>query len=138
MTPFASLSLLPSRAQVTCLQQGRVAALSDSSASLALVNPDEPYELLTKPHGHGDVHALMHRSGLAARWERLGVHWLYFLQDSSTSYFSHHLASLGAAIQMKLDAAFVAAPRLPKMAIGILATLTHATTGAVRPPSPSP
>jgi UDP-sugar pyrophosphorylase len=39
-----------------------VPCLSDSDASLAL-DPSDPCALLTKPHGHGDVHALLHASG---------------------------------------------------------------------------
>jgi len=37
---------------------------------------------VTKPHGHGDVHALLHRSGIATRWLREGRKWVMFLQDS--------------------------------------------------------
>ena len=66
--------------QVSLIQQQRVAALADESGALAA---DGPYAVLTKPHGHGDVHSLLHTSGLAARWRREGVRWLLFLQDSS-------------------------------------------------------
>lgn len=125
-----------SSTQVTCLKQGRVAALKDDHGALArrdFEGNEDPYTVLTKPHGHGDVHALMHASGLARRWEREGVHWLYFIQDSSTTYFCHHLASLGAACDLSLDCCFVATPRAPKMALGILATMVRNTDGKVAP-----
>lgn len=51
----------------------------DSSASLAL-DPDDPYSILTKPHGHGDVHALMHSSGTARSWKEEGCEWVVFMQ----------------------------------------------------------
>ena len=34
----------------------------------------------TKPHGHGDVHALLHSSGLAAKWKKSGLKWVCFFQ----------------------------------------------------------
>ena len=45
--------------QVTLLLQQRVAALVDDDARFAAAGK---YELLTKPHGHGDVHVLLHRA----------------------------------------------------------------------------
>jgi hypothetical protein len=119
-----------SAAQVSCLMQGRVAAIADDTGALAARSP---YTLLTKPHGHGDVHSLLHASGLASRWAREGVHWLYFMQDSSTTYWHHHLASLGVALELQLDCCFVATPRTPKMALGILATMTRSEDGLVAP-----
>lgn len=37
-------------------------------------------QLLTKPHGHGDVHFLMHSSGTAKRWLESGIRWIMFFQ----------------------------------------------------------
>ena len=120
-----------SPSQVTLLQQQNVGALADASGALAQP-ADDPYRVLTKPHGHGDVHALLHTSGLAARWAREGVRWLFLLQDSSALYFSHYLASLGVAASRGLEVAFVATPRRAKMALGMLATMTHAKSGTTR------
>ena len=36
----------------------------------------------TKPHGHGDVHALLHSSGLAKKWQAEGFKWVCFFQVS--------------------------------------------------------
>jgi len=36
----------------------------------------------TKPHGHGDVHALLHASGLAKKWQKEGFKWVCFFQVS--------------------------------------------------------
>jgi hypothetical protein len=44
--------------------QEKVACLSDNDAHLAL-DPKDPFSVQTKPHGHGDVHMLLHSSGLA-------------------------------------------------------------------------
>eukprot|EP01036_Dinobryon_divergens_P053155 gene53155-71061_t len=48
--------------QITLIKQEKVAALSDNDARISQIGP---YEIDAKPHGHGDVHALMHSSGLA-------------------------------------------------------------------------
>eukprot|EP00967_Tisochrysis_lutea_P096177 scaffold140698_cov33-Tisochrysis_lutea.AAC.4 len=82
--------------QVSLLQQQKVPALGDASASF-VVDPKDKFTLLTKPHGHGDVHALLHSSGTAARWLREGRRWLMFLQDSSTNYLATFLAALGVS-----------------------------------------
>ena len=51
-------------AQVTLLKQQKVAALADAQARFAAAGP---YAVQAKPHGHGDLHALLHASGIAAR-----------------------------------------------------------------------
>ena len=61
---LGGLGLDPSQLHV--LRQEKVPCLVDSAARLA-THPSDRYALLTKPHGHGDVHALLHTSGLAAR-----------------------------------------------------------------------
>jgi UDP-sugar pyrophosphorylase len=57
--------------QITLLQQEKVASLIDNTARIAS-NPDDPFEILTKPHGHGDVHYLLHTSALAQHWLEQG------------------------------------------------------------------
>ena len=52
-------------AQVTLLKQEKVAALGDSDARLALKG-GSPFEMATKPHGHGDLRSL-ERIGLKPR-----------------------------------------------------------------------
>ena len=114
--------------QVTLLLQQRVAALVDDDARFAAAGK---YELLTKPHGHGDVHVLLHRAGLAARWLKEGRKWVMFFQDTSTLYFSTFLATLGVSARRQLDLNFACMPRRAGMALGVLATMTHADSGAV-------
>ena len=50
---------------LTIMKQEKVCALSDSQATLAL---SSKYVLDSKPHGHGDVHVLMHSTGTAQKW----------------------------------------------------------------------
>ncbi len=45
--------------QVTLMKQEKVPCLADNEARMAL-DAKDPFTLQTKPHGHGDVHALLH------------------------------------------------------------------------------
>lgn len=74
-----------------CLQ---VACLSDADAHLAL-DPQDSYVVQTKPHGHGDVHSLLHASGLLAAWHTSGVQWVAFFQDTNGLVFRALPAALG-------------------------------------------
>lgn len=40
-------------------------------------------QVVTKPHGHGDVHRLLYTSGTIHRLEEQGYRWLYFFQDTN-------------------------------------------------------
>jgi UDP-sugar pyrophosphorylase len=66
---------------VTLLKQQKVAALADPQARFAAAGP---YGVQAKPHGHGDLHVLLHTSGIAAKWQREGRRWLFLFQVSST------------------------------------------------------
>ena len=72
----------------------QVACLSDSEAHLA-VDKDNPFKLQTKPHGHGDVHSLLHGSGRLKRWVEAGVKWVAFFQDTNALVFRGLPAALG-------------------------------------------
>jgi UDP-sugar pyrophosphorylase len=71
---------------VTLIKQEKVACLTDNEAHIAL-DPKDPYSIQTKPHGHGDVHALLHSSGLAAQWAEQGFKWVCFFQDTNALVF---------------------------------------------------
>lgn len=75
----------------------QVACLSDSEAHLAL-DPKDSFAIQTKPHGHGDVHALLHTSGLLKTWQKAGVKWVAFFQDTNGLVFRALPAALGALL----------------------------------------
>eukprot|EP00755_Sulcionema_specki_P026378 Sspe_Gene.85493::Locus_56242_Transcript_1_1_Confidence_1.000_Length_793::g.85493::m.85493/K12447/USP; UDP-sugar pyrophosphorylase len=50
--------------QITLLKQGKVPAISDCSGRFAM---KDKYTMLTKPHGHGDIHHLLHMHGLVKK-----------------------------------------------------------------------
>ena len=111
------------KANVTLLKQEKVAALADASAKFAMVSK---YEIATKPHGHGDIHFLLHSSGTCKRWhDELGVRWLHFFQDTNTLYFCNFLATLGVSATHQVAVNLVASPRRAKEAVGAVVKLTH-------------
>jgi UDP-sugar pyrophosphorylase len=68
--------------QLTIVMQELVPALLDNAAHMA-TSEDDPFLIETKPHGHGDVHLLLHQSGLASKWAAGGVKWVLFFQDTN-------------------------------------------------------
>jgi UDP-sugar pyrophosphorylase len=71
---------------VHLIKQEKVACLTDNEAHVALEAADA-FAVQTKPHGHGDVHALLHSSGLAAQWQQQGFKWVCFFQDTNALVF---------------------------------------------------
>jgi UDP-sugar pyrophosphorylase len=54
-----------------------VPALLDNNAKIA-VDMDN-FKVITKPHGHGDIHNLLYDSGVAKKWRDLGKDWMVFI-----------------------------------------------------------
>lgn len=59
--------------QITIVKQDKVPALLNNDCHLALI----PGKLLidTKPHGHGDVHTVLHQNGVVEKWSKMGKKW---------------------------------------------------------------
>ncbi|KAJ4754714.1 UDP-sugar pyrophosphorylase [Rhynchospora pubera] len=111
--------------QVKLLKQEKVACLSDNDARLAL-DPNDKYKIQTKPHGHGDVHALLYSSGLLEQWKEAGRRWVLFFQDTNGLLFKAIPASLGVSATKGYNVNSLAVPRKAKEAIGGITKLTHA------------
>lgn len=110
-----------SKSQITLLKQGKVPALMSNNAHIALVND---YEIDAKPHGHGDVHSLLHSSGLAKRWlEEIGIEWIVFFQDTNALAFFTLPAMLGVSKELSLEVNSMAIPRFAKQAVGAITKL---------------
>ena len=112
-------------AQVTLMKQEKVPCLSDNDARLT-ADPKDPYSLLTKPHGHGDVHYLLHSSGVAERWAQAGLRWVYFFQDTNAPAFRVLPACLAVSVKLGLEVNSVAVSRTAGESIGGLMKLTSA------------
>ncbi|GAB5360512.1 hypothetical protein AAMO2058_000634700 [Amorphochlora amoebiformis] len=108
--------------QLTLVKQDKVPALSDNNASFALDSSDK-FKLLTKPHGHGDVHLLLYQSGLATKWAESGVTWISFFQDTNGLVFNALPACLGVSKELDLDVNSLTVPRKPGEAVGAICKL---------------
>ena len=115
---------------MTLLKQEKVPCLSDNDARLTL-DPKDPFSILTKPHGHGDVHTLLHSTGTLAKWLNQGQRWVYFFQDTNALAFKTLLAALGVSQKLNLQVNSVCVPRTPGESIGGLMRLTHTTGKAM-------
>jgi len=110
--------------QITIVQQGLgVPALYDNDAHIAL-DTEDPYDIQMKPHGHGDIHALLHSNGVAKAWQAQGMKWTVFFQDTNGLAFHTLALSLGVSSKMGLIMNSITCPRKAKQAIGAITKLT--------------
>lgn len=118
--------------QITIVQQGQgVPALVDNDATIAM-DPDESCKVLTKPHGHGDIHELLYKHRVAKDWIDKGIKWLILFQDTNGLAFHTLPLMLGVSKKMDLIMNSLAVPRKAKQAIGGIAKLQNEETGETR------
>lgn len=79
-----------------------------------------PLRLAMKPHGHGDVHSLLHASGLAAQWQAQGKRFVHFFQDTNALIVNSFLPMLGACVRNEWAFTFTAVQRKAKDASGAI------------------
>lgn len=102
--------------QITLMKQEKVPAIVDNEGRFAF---DEDSGLVqTKPHGHGDVHSLIHSSGLLGKWTELGVKWVCFFQDTNALVFRALVAAIGVSASHDFDVNSLTVPRRPGEAVG--------------------
>ena len=106
--------------QVYVLQQELVPAIADNDGALAL---DEKYELILKPHGHGDIHMLLYTSGVAAKLAGEGIEFFMFIQDTNGPSFNTLPAAIGVSVEHGYDFNSLAIKRRAGEAVGGLARL---------------
>ena len=106
------------------MQQDKVPCLSDSQGTLTR-DPTDKYRLTTKPHGHGDVHYLLHQTGIASKWHKEGRKWIVFFQDTNGLVFRSMCASLGVSSQRNFDSNSITGPRKAKDAMGAICKLVQ-------------
>jgi len=106
--------------QVHILKQELVPAIADNDGHLAL---QEKYQLVLKPHGHGDIHMLLHTSGLAAKLHAEGIEHFVYVQDTNGQVFNALPAALGVSAEKDFDFNSIAVNRIPGEACGGLAKL---------------
>jgi len=117
--------------QITIVEQGEgVPAVIDNNATIAMDTSDK-YKIQAKPHGHGDIHTLLHSNGVVKKWCAAGLEYVIFCQDTNGLAFHTLPLALGVSKDLDLIMNSIAVPRKAKQAIGGIAKLKK-TTGEER------
>ena len=121
------------RRQIYIVQQGDgVPALTDNNAHFA-IDPNDPFKVVTKPHGHGDIHSLLYKEGVTKEWQnKLNIKYIVLFQDTNGLAFHTLPLMLGVSEQHGFIMNSLCVPRKAKQAIGGIAKLTHVETGKER------
>eukprot|EP01062_Namystynia_karyoxenos_P018910 TRINITY_DN17055_c0_g1_i1.p1 TRINITY_DN17055_c0_g1~~TRINITY_DN17055_c0_g1_i1.p1 ORF type:complete len:697 (+),score=202.60 TRINITY_DN17055_c0_g1_i1:92-2092(+) len=114
--------------QITLVKQGKVPALANGAAHFATA-PGDPYTLLTKPHGHGDVHQLLHQHGIVKRWLADGIRWAVFFQDTHGLMIRKLPGMMAVSAQEGFAMNSMSIPRKPGEAVGALCRLQREDGG---------
>lgn len=113
------------RDQIVIVQQGDgVPALMDNNATIA-INSKDPSKIEAKPHGHGDIHALLYSNNVALDWCKKKLEWVIFFQDTNGLAFHTLPLALGVSKERDLIMNSIAVPRKAKQAIGGIAKLVN-------------
>jgi len=112
------------RSQLHFITQSNVPALCDNNGRFAQGKTD-PYSLQTKPHGHGDVHTLLHTSGLLPAFLAEGRKHVVFFQDTNVLAFKAIPAALGVSVRRGLAMNSLTVPRSPGEAAGAICKLVR-------------
>lgn len=107
------------RDKLTLIVQQKVAALSDSQGKIAF--DDEG--IITKPHGHGDVHVLMYQHGLPTKWLNLGYEYMLVFQDTNALVLHAVFPMLGVSVHNKFVMNSLCISRKPGDAVGAICKL---------------
>jgi len=110
---------------VTVLKQEKVPCFSNPRGDIAL-NPNDAFEVVTKPHGHGDLHSLLYKSGIVERWVARGIKWIVVFQDTNILSFRAVSAALGSCARNSLDMGMVAIQRKRGEAVGAICNVKTA------------
>lgn len=118
--------------QLTLIKQEKVPCLDvvgdADSLRLRLVIGAEGKELIMKPHGHGDVHSLLHSSGLARTWAEQGKQYVHFIQDTNLLILNSVLPLLGASLTHNWAFTFTTVARKAKDASGGIVNFVEPTS----------
>lgn len=106
---------------INIIKQENVPALIDNEANIAF--DAESFKIITKPHGHGDVHTLLYQSGVAQKWVDQGKLWMIFIQDTNSLAIKVLPSVLGVSKKNNWEMNSVSVPRMPGEAMGALTKL---------------
>ena len=107
--------------QIILIKQNKLPAILDNDCHLALQK--DKFLLLTKPHGHGDIHYLLYQSGLAQKWLDEGKKYMIQFMDTNALAFNCVLSTIGVSVKYKYDINSTFVTRRAQEKIGALCKL---------------
>lgn len=87
----------------------------------------EELKIITKPHGHGDIHTLLYQYGVAQKWLKSGKEWMIFFQDTNALALKTLPSVLGVSRKNNWEMNSIAVPRMPGEAMGAICKLVDQT-----------
>jgi len=114
------------KAHVDLVKQENVPALLDNDGNMALAENGE-FKIITKPHGHGDIHTLLYQYGVAQKWLKSGKEWMIFFQDTNALALKTLPSVLGVSRKNNWEMNSIAVPRMPGEAMGAICKLVDQT-----------
>lgn len=109
--------------RVDIVKQENVPALIDNTAKIAI--DKENFRVITKPHGHGDIHNLLFERGVAKKWRDMGKEWMVFIQDTNALALKAIPSILGVSRANNWQMNSVCVPRMPGEAMGAICRLVN-------------
>ena len=114
------------KSHVDLVKQENVPALLDNDGNMALAEHGE-FKVITKPHGHGDIHTLLYQRGVAKKWLSQGKEWMLFFQDTNALALHTLPSVLGVSRTQNWEMNSIAVPRMPGEAMGAICRLVDQT-----------
>jgi len=108
--------------QIHFIKQSNVPAIENNDGRFAMKGD---FSLQTKPHGHGDVHTLLHTSGLLPKLAAEGRTHIVFFQDTNVLAFKAIPSALGVSVKRNLAMNSLTVPRSPGEAAGAICKLVR-------------
>ena len=112
--------------QITIVKQEKVPALLDNDCNFSILH--DKFLIDTKPHGHGDVHTLLHQNRVIENWKNQGKKWVVFFQDTNALVFRAVPSALGVSSSKKYVVNSITVPRRPGEAVGAICKLSNEKT----------
>ena len=107
--------------QISLLKQDKLPAILDNDCHLALRK--DKFLLETKPHGHGDIHYLLYKSGKAKKWFEEGKKYMIQFMDTNALAFNCVPSTVGVSVKYKYDVNSTVVLRRAQEKIGALCKL---------------
>jgi UDP-sugar pyrophosphorylase len=107
--------------QISLIKQEKIPAILDNECHLAL--RQDKFLLQTKPHGHGDIHYLLYKSGKAKQWLDEGKKYMIQFMDTNALAFNCVCSTVGVSVKYKYDVNSTFVLRRAQEKIGVLCKL---------------